>query len=468
MAKVEITKELRENMLEEANKELARRSYHDYITYIHKGRYKHFSHTLLLCDYLDRIANGESLKLLIEMPPRHGKSITISETFPSYYLSKNPGKRVIATSYSDELAAKFGNLNKAALEEYGPSLFGVDVSSVTRAKSNWGLEGKVGGMITASIGGAITGQGADLLIVDDPIKNAIEAASATMRNNVWNEWQATLLTRLHHGGSVIVVQTRWHQDDLIGRILDNDDEFIRIRLPALAEEDDLLNREEGQPLCPELGYGYEWAEQKKKEVGSRTWASLYQQRPTPAGGGLIKREWFKYYDMHQTRYYQTKIISWDLTFKKTQTSDYAVGQVWGKLDGKFYLIDEVRAKMNFTEAIRAVESLFRKHHDAVAILVEDKANGPAVINTLKTKIPRIIPINPKASKEERANMVTPLFEAGAVYIPEQADFTNDYVEELITFPNASHDDRLDSTTQALSWLEKETSIPVGGFTGSVW
>ena len=139
MAKVEITQELRTNMLEEANKELARRSYHDYITYVHKGRYKHFAHTLLLCDYLDRIANGESLKLLIEMPPRHGKSITISETFPSYYLAKNPGKRVIATSYSDELAAKFGNLNKAALEEYGPSLFGVDVSAVTRAKSNGSL-----------------------------------------------------------------------------------------------------------------------------------------------------------------------------------------------------------------------------------------------------------------------------------------------------------------------------------------
>lgn len=202
-------------------------------------------------------------------------------------------------------------------------------------------------MISTGIGGSITGQGADLMIIDDPIKNMKEAMSQTIRDNIWDEWEATLSTRLHDGASVIVIMTRWHEDDLIGRLLARSPrKWVRLRLPAIAEdENDLLNRKIGEPLCPELGFDEKWAEDKKAEVGSRTWASLYQQRPAPAGGSIFKREWVKYYvrDEQMKRdwglsddvivlpiHFDKMAQSWDCTFKKTESSDFVAGQVWSR------------------------------------------------------------------------------------------------------------------------------------------
>jgi len=246
---------------------------------------------------LQRIADGEQLSMLIEMPPRHGKSMTVTESFPSYYLMKNPDKRVIAAAYSDGLAKKFGRLNRNKFNEYANELFSIQLSEANAAVKDWGVEGRQRGMIATGIGGSITGQGADLMIIDDPIKNMKEASSQTIRDNIWDEWEATLSTRLHDGASVIVIMTRWHEDDLIGRLLARSPrKWIRLRLPAIAEdEDDLLGRASGEPLCRELGFNEQWAADKKAEVGSRTWNALYQQRPSPAGGSIFKLEWIRYY-----------------------------------------------------------------------------------------------------------------------------------------------------------------------------
>ncbi len=468
-----------EALSHEAEKELARRNYRDYVEFVHHGHYSHFKHTELVCSVLQRIADGEQLSVLIEMPPRHGKSMTVTETFPSYYIGRNPNKRVIAAAYSDGLATKFGRLNRNKFNEFSNELFEVQLSDSNAATKDWGIEGKRGGMIATGIGGSITGQGADLMIIDDPIKNMKEASSQTIRDNIWDEWEATLSTRLHDGASVIVIMTRWHEDDLIGRLLARSPrKWIRLRLPAIAEdEEDLLGRVIGEPLCPELGFDIQWAEDKKSEVGSRTWASLYQQRPSPAGGNIFKREWIKFYvrTPEQKRewglsdeilllptHFDKMAQSWDCTFKDSETSDFVAGGVWGRKKAQYFLFDIDHRRMGFAETMKAIRAMSDKWPNARSKYIEDKANGTAIIEMLKDEISGIVPVNPDGGKEARANAVSPLFEAGNVYLPHpnMCTWVEDLIEELVSFPNAAHDDLVDMTTQALNQLYSNNANPL--------
>lgn len=454
---LKLTDKQRKQLAWEAQSELARRSYRDYVVHVHRGNYTHFRHTEYIADRLEPIAHGKQKYMLIEIPPRHGKSMTVSESFPSYYMGKNPEKRVIAASYSDGLARKFGRLNRAKLEEYGPELFGVQLSQTNASQNNWDVESHDGGMISTGIGGSITGQGADLLIIDDPFKNAQAANSQTIRDTVWDEWESTLSTRLHKGASVIVIMTRWHEDDLIGRLLERSPHnWERIRMPAVAEdEDDLLGRKIGETLCPELGFDEEWAESKKKEVGTRTWTALYQQRPAPAGGTIFKREWWKFYKAEPTHFDEI-IQSWDCTFKDAETSDFVSGQVWGRIGADKYLLDRVKEQMGILATMQAIRTMSAKRPQARAKLIEDKANGTAVIEMLTSEVPGLIPVNPKGGKVVRAQAVAPEVEAGNVYLPHPsiAPWIHDYIGEFSTFPFGKNDDDVDSMTQALSrWHE---------------
>ena len=463
----------------EAEKELSRHFYRDYVQFVHHGHYEHYRHTELICDVLQRVAEGEQLSILIELPPRHGKSMTVTESFPSFYLGKNPDKRVIAAAYSDGLATKFGRLNRNKFNEFSHDLFDVQLSDSNAATKDWGIQDRRGGMISTGIGGSITGQGADLMIIDDPIKNIKEAMSQTIRDNIWDEWEATLSTRLHDGASVIVIMTRWHEDDLIGRLLARSPrKWIRLRLPAIAEvENDLLGREIGEPLCPELGFDKQWAKDKKTEVGSRTWASLFQQRPAPAGGNIFKREWIRYYVRSEEQkrqwglsdnvivlpiHFDKEVQSWDCTFKATDTSDFVAGGVWARKKAQYFLLDQHHARMGFADTLKAIEAMSDKWPQARSKYIEDKANGSAVIEMLQKKISGIIPVNPDGGKEARAHAVSPLFEAGNVYLPHpnMCPWVNDVIEELVSFPNAAHDDLVDMTTQALNQLYTNNSNPL--------
>lgn len=451
--------EQKKKIAQDAQIELSRRYFRDYLELVHHGNYQHFRHTELIAKYLQRIADGEQLDILIEMPPRHGKSMSVTETFPSFYLGKNPNKRVIATAYSDSLAQKFGRMNRNKLNEFGNILFGYELSMEKNAAKNWNIHKHTGGMISTGIGGSITGEGADLMIIDDPIKNNEEAQSLTIRNKIWDEWETTLSTRLHDGASVIAIQTRWHEDDFIGRLLERSPRnWVRLRLPAIAEdEDDLIGRDIGEPLAPELGYHVEWAAQKKLEVGSKVWASLYQQRPSPESGDVFKREWMKYYKTLPSDL-DKLITSWDMTFKDSSTSDFVVGQVWGIRGADKYLIDQVRDRMSFTQTLKAVKSLHAKFPESNEILVEDKANGTAIIDALQSEISGIIPVEPLGSKVARAEAVSPQFEAGNIYLPEDKPFTGDFVEELVKFPNAANDDMVDAASQALSRKSRKVQV----------
>lgn len=242
----------------------------------------------------------------------------------------------------------------------------MSVSKDNAVANNWGIEGHKGGMISVGVGGAITGEGANLLVLDDMVKNAKEANSPTYREMVWNGWESTLLTRLYDGGSVEFIMTRWHEDDLIGRLLEwFPRDWIRFSLPAIAEdEDDLLGREIGEAICPELGFDEEWAEQKKPEVGSRTWSSLYQQRPVPASGAIFNRSWIKFYNVLPTL--DERLTSWDMTFKGGEGSDRVAGQIWGRKGAEFYLIDSKTNKMDFRSSLQAVKTFHAKHRPSLS------------------------------------------------------------------------------------------------------
>ena len=273
-------------------------NYTVYMQLVTNGRWRRARHLDLLCSLLESVESNEINKLIITMPPRHGKSMTVTESFPSWFIGRNPERRVIEVSYGAELAQRFGRSNRQKLEEFGLEIFDIKVSHDNASATNWGIENHSGGMISAGVGGSITGQGADLLIIDDPIKNRQEAESQTYRENIWAEWKDTLSTRLHPGGRVVVIMTRWHEDDLVGRLLSQSDTWGLINLPAVAEDDDILGRSEGQALWLEHGYDEQWARAKKAEVGSRSWDSLFQGHPRPMEGSLFKSSMFRRSDLH--------------------------------------------------------------------------------------------------------------------------------------------------------------------------
>ncbi len=359
-------------------------------------------------------------------------------------------------SYEADFAATWGRKARDLLEEHGPSLFGIRVSGKSSAANRWDIEGHEGGMVTAGVNGPITGKGADIGIIDDPVKNDQEAMGVTYQERTYEWYKSTFRTRLQRDGAIILIMTRWHENDLAGKLLaaqeEEGEKWEVVSLPAIAEDDDPLGREIGQPLCPDL-FSKDALESIKKAVGSYWWASLYQQRPSPAEGGIFKRNWWQYYRRVPDRFDEI-IQSWDMTFKDIKTADFVVGQVWGRKGADKYLLDQVRDRMDFPATIQAVRTLSAKWPQAHAKIVEDKANGPAVIATLKKEISGLIPVEPQGSKESRAWAVSPEVEAGNVYLPDPsiAPWVHDFIEECTTFPNGQHDDQVDAMTQALMRL----------------
>ncbi len=449
-------------MINDFSREIARDDYAFYAEYVHRGLYQHAEHTELICRKLEEVERGDCTRLIICLPPRHSKSMTVSETFPSWFLGRDPNRRVIEVSYGDSLARRFGRENKKKIDEFGQEIFGIQTDRANASNNDFGISGYRGGMISKGIGAGITGVGADLLVVDDPIKNRKEALSKTYRDMIWNEWQNTLLTRLHPGGRVIVILTRWTEDDLVGRLLEEEPGgWEVISLPAEAEEHDLLGRAPGEPLWPER-FDKTWLENTKKSVGSVTWASLYQQSPAPLGGQIIQRDWFRYYRELPGDVMEL-MISVDCAFKDLETSDYVVAQVWGKAGANRYLIDQIRDRMGIRATMDAIRQLAAKYPAAHTKLVEDKANGSAVVEMLKNEISGIIPVSPKESKESRVFSVAPAVEAGNVYLPDPsiAPWVKDFVDEVATFPSSRNDDQVDAFTQALIRWQQTPGLFIG-------
>jgi predicted phage terminase large subunit-like protein len=444
--------------LDEVRKARAYVDFSYFMDYDSDFRDKDGTHLDVLDETLMKVSRGELKRVIVTMPPRHGKSERVSRKFPAWHIGRNPNDEVILASYSIDLSRGFSRIARDTLMAHS-DLFGVKVDKNNQSAESWGIEGYRGGLHAAGVGGPITGKGARIAIIDDPVKNAEEADSETMREKIWEWYTSTLYTRLTPDGRIIIVMTRWHEDDLVGRLLKKEQEEIEsgshqgerwtvINFPAIAEENDFLGREAGEPLWPQYGFDLARLEQIKADVGSRVFNALYQQRPSAAEGQLFKRGWWRYYKVLPKL--ARKIISIDATFKDSDTSDFVSIQVWGKRGADMYLIDRVKDRMDFVTTIQAVRNIVAKHPDASMKLIEDKANGSAIISMLRREIGGIIPVNPAGGKVARAYAVSPHIEAGNVYLPENKPWVHDFVEECAAFPNGQHDDDVDAMTQALN------------------
>jgi predicted phage terminase large subunit-like protein len=419
----------------------------------------------LLDQHLLDAAEGRSRRLIWTMPPQEGKSQRVSRTFPTWLLTRNPDLRIAIASYELNTARRWGRAIRNDIRA-NESQLGLRVRRDTASAQEWQLEDHAGGVYSVGIAGALTGRPVDVLIIDDPIKGRAEAESEVYRERCWDFWTDTARTRLSPTAIVIVVLTRWHEDDLAGRLLaaDQTGEWRHVNIPAQAEADDPLGREPGEYLQSARGRSRDDWEATKRDVGSRTWNALYQGRPAPAEGGLFKRSHWRWY-MAPKAYRREDgtmwvhdadevIQSWDMTFKDTKRSDYVVGQVWARFGASVYLLDQVRDRLDFPATQQAVKAMWAKWPQSFAKLVEDKANGPAIISQLQSTVPGLIAINPKESKYARASAVAPFQEAGNVYLPDpsMAPWIDEYLTEHSAFPNASNDDQVDCTSQALNRL----------------
>jgi predicted phage terminase large subunit-like protein len=426
-------------------------------------------HLEFLAKELEKVMWGKTKRLMIFMPPRHGKSEMVSVRFPAFYLLGKPQNQVIACSYSGSLAYNFSNacrqvMQGQAFQRLWPVQFTTD------AATHWQIKGKENNRnsyIAAGVGGGISGEGADLLIIDDPVKNAEEADSFVIREKQWDWYRTTARTRLQPNAAIVVVQTRWHEDDLSGRLLramrddPKADQWKVILLPAINDSSLCV------PSC--IGpYDALWPEQYppdqlsslKATVGPRTWSALFQQRPSSSEGRFWKREWFKHFYKRQDRptRFDEELWSWDMTFKETKDSDFVVGQHWGRIGPKKYLLHQVRARMDFTKTCAELIRVSSRTLDARKKLIEDKANGPAIISALKDTIEGIIAVPKTSSKEACWAAATTDFEAGDVIFPhpDEEPWVHDVIDELCSVPEgALFDDQADATAQAINYWRQQ-------------
>jgi predicted phage terminase large subunit-like protein len=431
------------------------------------------------------VENGMNRMLRVTMPPRMGKSTLCSLYLPIWLLRKHPEWKIGMISHDGDFATSWGRNVRRFLDN-NPEL-GVPLARDVGAASEWETS-EHGGVLARSVGGSITGRGFKVLLLDDVVKDFATAHHALSRQRTWDWWLSVAQTRLEPPYLVIVIGTRWHEDDFTGRLVSPDYEgdsaqWELIDFPAVAETHDVLGRAPGEPLLSPLMEEtteealVRWSE-VKANVGTYTWAALYQQRPAPVEGAIFDISWWRFWTRDPRKADGERIVhfdpeehpkarwldSWDCAFKGGDNNDFVVGQRWCRTGPDRYLIAQTRARMTFTKTLEKMLDWADPEALDTPIgtrfirerLVEDKANGPAVIDVLRRQVDGLIPVNPTNSKEGRAHSVTPEVEAGNVYLPLPSDpgneWVNDLMGELRAFPNDAYDDQVDALTQALSRL----------------
>ncbi len=412
-------------------------------------------HHKLLASKLEDVEQGRIRRLAVLMAPRHGKSKLSSELFPSWYLGRNPKRRILSLSYGQDLADVFGRSVRNYLKAptfgalFPECKLAADSNSIKRFNVSGG-----GGYATIGVGGATTGRGADLLLLDDLIKDREQADSPVYRENLIDWYKSVARTRLQPGGSIVLVQTRWGSTDFVAWLLSETahENWEVISLPALALENDPLGRQPGEALWPEA-YPPEVLEEIKQTLGSRDWNALYQQCPLSDADVIFQAKWLQFYDVPPKPKECDRIIhSWDLTFGGTSTgSSWVVGQVWGIKESKKYLLHMIREQMGFSDTLASIR-LMDKLFEADDILIEAKANGPAVIETLQNEIGyKLKAVEPGGSKSDRAYAVVPQFERSEVWLPnpKRYEWAKPLLTEMQSFPKSVTDDCVDAMTQVL-------------------
>lgn len=479
------------------------KDYGAYVAYSNPGFYMTRFHRYL-CDEIQEFLEHETdlaMEILcLSVPPRHGKSFTVTETLPSWFLGKYPDANVIIAGYEGTFAEGFSRRNRDKFNDYASEVFRVEANDKVQGVAVW--ETKAGGRCRAAgLKGGITGYGAELFIIDDPIKNREAAESETILAKIHDEMGPSVQSRIHPGGKLIVIQTRWVENDVIGYIEKNWSEFIykTINLPCECEdpENDPLGRQLGESLMGEhlgdmdipqrIRNDNKWLRSKKLLVlageGEHVWNALYQGHPSAQNGNLFKDNWWQLYSRRDITLndFEFTCLSIDATFKKTETSDMVAMELWGLRQNHCYLYKLINKRMGFVETCKKIRQLVKEFPGIDQLIIEDKANGSAIIDSLRymEDMPPIVGVNPLGGKYSRAQAVSPFVATGAVHIPN--DFTEEeskdiewdgnevlqphsrFIAQHSRFPFMKHDDMVDSTSQALSRLIKlitgEEAIP---------
>jgi predicted phage terminase large subunit-like protein len=425
-------------------------------------------HIEVLAYELERVRLGETKRLIINVPPRSLKSHCASIAFPAWILGHEPGAQIICASYAQDLSDKLANdCRTLIMSPMYKKIFSTRLSSLRPAVHEL-ITTRRGFRLATSVGGVLTGRGADYIIIDDPLKPD-EAASEVERKKVNDWYDHSLLTRLNdkRDGRIILIMQRLHQDDLVGHVLAKEDCRV-VRFPAIAEEDETFrvptlfgpartySRKKGEALHPERE-DLVTLEKIKSNMGSYNFAGQYLQSPAPPGGGMIKEHWFKTYTpQNRPETFDYVFQSWDTANKVTELSDYSVCTTWGKKGKNLYLLHVYRKKMDYPTLKRAVveQALL---WSARLIVIEDKASGTQLIQELTYEgvynIQRYQP-GPNEDKAMRMYFCCNVIENGFVYLPEKADWLPEYLNEVTVFPNGKYDDQVDSTSQALDWIKR--------------
>lgn len=437
-------------------------------------------------------------RLIISMPPQEGKSERSTHYGALWMLRRHPDLRIAIVSYEERIAQRMSYLLRNDLETFdgmdGNFDVGLRLRKDNRSVGSWNLDGERGSVYAIGIGGALTGRPVDLLIIDDPVKDYRAADSSLLSDLAWQWWQSVARARLAPGAPTIVILTRWHEADMAGRLLakQREDEqseqkhFDRwrvINIAAQADHDpekgevDPLGRQPGEFMISARGRTQAQWEATKAATSARIWSALYQGKPSPDSGDVFNRSWWMRYETpvwsqeidgtYRVHDANEVVQSWDMTFKDNKSSDFVVGQVWARKGAHAYLVDQVRARLNFTDAVAAVRRMTTRWPQATVKLIEDTANGPAIISSLRSEVGGIIPVAATGSKSSRASAVSPFIESHNVWLPSTSIALYDvesFIEECTQFPNAAHDDQVDALSQALarmflrgsgakSWLE---------------
>lgn len=441
-----------------------------------KNRWQSALHLEFLENCLLETISNKNTNLIVNMPPRHGKSEYISKYFPLWFLNQFPDKRVVLISYQRSIAAGWSRKIRDLIENNKERL-NIELSKTHRKSNSFELFQSDGGLFATGIGGPLTGLGADLLIVDDPIKNDEQANSLTYRDKTWEWFNATAMTRIEPGGNAIIVMTRWHDDDLTGRILSqyNEDElksWKRIVLPAIAVENDALNRSIGQPLWEErfpLTELYKF----RKRMGEYWFASLYQQEPLPTGSTIFKRTNFRYYE-NKANYLQyidsenniqivdknelTIMATSDLAISTTETADYTVVLIFAKtFDNKIFILDIVRQRFETSSHLALLKSIYNKYHPLLIGVENVQYQKSLIQQAIKSGLP-IKSLRPDKDKISRALMIASQMENGNVYFDRNADYLPEFEKELLNFPKSRHDDQVDAFSYIMQMIHTTSGM----------
>jgi predicted phage terminase large subunit-like protein len=477
----------RPQFLEKVDRELATRSFREFVRQAWRIIEPHTPfvpgwHIDAIVDHLEAVTHGQIRNLLINVPPRHMKSLLVSVLWPAWEWIQHPERRWLYSSYAASLSIRDSVKCRMLIESpWYRSFWGdrytlaFDQNTKARFDNN-----RSGYRIATSVGGTATGEGGDRIVCDDP-HSVQEAESDSVRKATLDWYDVVMSTRVNdpRTAAKVVVMQRCHQEDLSGHLLTQGG-FEHLCLPAEYEGPPHITligfadprKEPGELLWPER-FGPKEIADLKISLGSYAAAGQLQQRPSPAEGGLIKRFWFKFWQgpqnnlppvavrmpdgstrfetAHVIPFVEEQVQSWDCSFKDLDTSDYVVGQVWGRQGNMFLLLDQIRGRMDCPATVKAVREMSAKWPKCCAKLIEDKANGSAVIQMISRDIPGVLPVNPQGGKIARASAVSPLIEAGNVYLPHpmMMPWVADFIEECAQFPNGVHDDQVDAMTQVL-------------------